>query len=587
MSSRLFGFGVSAAFLLSLSLVPGCGSSESGTDNGTGTPREKPVGCVGKCDSPTDKFVSPYVADVGKMNQIWPGGDPIVKVEDAYSVVVDLGPQVKIKAPTHLFGAPVNVIPYSNEDGIMDAAGNPVPRGDAGIAKAFPPGVVGFAVKHHRPEHRSLSPQDLQENMKEQVKLQDTHIEIVIGVDRDGEPGVVTLNNPQTYEQGFFGTPQYSMVFVKPKWPSYLNAGQIQAFNDNVRTMIAAFNTVSDFPGDYNGGDPLAAYNVDKLREHVTQMVKAVAGDAAAQAFFKDPKNLVYCAELGFLGTSAGLHFPLNDATMVPLVGQASWDAFKAELAKHNAGEASTFSTLNKNQRVKYVELELAANDLKPMPQYSNDPSGDGQKLAFVPFTLAEIIQHFLRTHVPREQLGEGVAGVQAGLLDKMKPGILEAMAMNELPATDPRRQAVDALFAQVLTVVGTSHANYAEFQSKLAPLMAQARKLVGPRDDTGTGYFVPPSLFHVVAQGTNPGGLIGLEYVGHGIHWSAVSLPATPPPTNPNDDGQLDTVPGTNPYAKSCQSSCGGSSPDGSCWCDDGCAGYGDCCSDKASVCQ
>lgn len=581
-----FDLGIRGVLGFAIALM-GCGSSDADAGGGsTGTPREKPVGCVGKCDSPTDVFVSPYVADVGKMNQIWPSAKPMEKVEDAYSVEVDLGPDVKIKAPTHLFGAPVNVIPYSNEDGIVDAAGKPVARGDAGVAKAFPPGVVGYAIKHHRPEHRTLSPNDLSENMKEQVKLQDTHIENVIGVQRDGEAGAITLNNPQTYEQGFFGTPQYSMVFVKPKWPSYLGPNEIQAFNDNVRSMIAAFNTVSDFPGDYNGGDPLAAWNVAKLGEHVTQMLKAVAGDTAAQAFFKDPKNQIYCAELAFVGTSAGLHFPLNDATIVPLVGQETWDLFKAEVQKHNAGEASAFSTLNGNQRVKYVELELAPDSLKAMPQYSNDPA-DAQKLAFVPFTLAEIIQHFLRTHIPREQLGEAVAPVQGKLLEQMKPGILEAMKMDALPEADPRRQAVEGLFTALVDAVKKPYGSYAEFQQKLEPLLAQARKLVGPRDDTGTGYFVPPSLLHVVAQGKNPGGLIGLEYVGHGIHWSAVSLPAAPPAPDPNDDGQLDTVPTENPYAKSCQSSCGGSSPDGSCWCDDQCASYGDCCSDRNSVCH
>lgn len=577
-------FGGALVVLASL-LAAACSSDASDTGPAGGSDRKKPTGCVGKCDSPTDVFVSPYVADLAKMNAIWPGEPAIAKVEDAYTVLVDLG-QAKFPAPTHLFGAPVNVIPYSNEDGIKDAAGKTVERGDAGIAKAFPRGVVGYAIKHHRPEHRKLSPQDIAANMKEQVKLQDTHIEIVVGVSRDGQAGAVTLNNPQTYEQGLFGTPQYSMVFVKPEWPSYLSAAQIKAFNDNVRTMIAAFNTVSDFPGDYNGGDPLAAHDVAKLKEHVKQMVLAVGGDAAAQAFFKDKNNLVYCAELAFLGTSAGLHFPLNDATIVPLVGQAAWDAFKAEVDKHNAGEASAFTTMNKNSRAKYVDLSFAPADLKAMPSYSSSPA-DAQKLAFKPMTMADILQHFLRTHVPREQLGEQLAPVQGQLLEQMKPGVLEAMAMDQLPATDPKRVAVEQLFGALVAVVKKSYGSYAEFQAALEPLMAQARKMTGPRDDSGAGYFVPPSLLHVVAQGKHPGGLIGLKYVGHGIHWSAVSLPATPPAPNPNDNGSLDVVPPTNPFAKSCRSSCGGSSPDGSCWCDNGCAEYGDCCSDKGTVCQ
>lgn len=573
---------------LSLSLlvhgVAGCSSSDDAGPAGGETPREKPKGCVGKCDGPTDVFQSPWQADMAKLNALYPGPE-MTKVEDAYTVLVDLG-QAKFPAPTHLFGAPVNVIPYSNDDGVTDAAGVVHDRGDKVIAQAYPRGVFGYSIKHHRPEHRTMSPQDIQSNIKEQVKLQDTHIQIVVGVDRDGQPGAITLNNPQGYENGLFGNKTYSMIFVKPKWPSYLDAGKIKAFNDNVRTMIAAFNTVSDFPGDYNGGDPLAAHNPEKLKTHVINMVKAVAGDTAAQDFFKDPANLVYCAELAFLGTSAGLHYPLNASTFVPLVGQQTWDAFVAEVDKHNQKQPSAFTTMNDNPMVKYVDLTLAAEDLKAAWSYAPDPVAESQKLAFAPMTMADIVQHFLRTHVPREQIGEQLAPVQGQLLEAMKPGLLEAMAMDQLPASDPKRQAVEALFAQLVTVVSTPHESYAAFQAALEPLMQAARKMTGPRDDTGTGYFVPPSLLHVVAQGKHLGGLIGLNYVGHGLHFSVTSLPAAPPPPDPTDDGELDVVPPANPFAKSCEASCGGSSPDGTCWCDDLCAGYGDCCSDIAQKC-
>ena len=65
----------------------------------------------------------------------------------------------------------------------------------------------------------------------------------------------------------------------------------------------------------------------------------------------------------------------------------------------------------------------------------------------------------------------------------------------------------------------------------------------------------------------------------------AVAALPAAPPPSNPTDDGSLNVVPPNSPYGKSCVSSCGGSSPDGSCWCDNSCAEYGDCCTDKATA--
>ncbi|RMH43631.1 MAG: hypothetical protein D6689_04605 [Deltaproteobacteria bacterium] len=39
-------------------------------------------------------------------------------------------------------------------------------------------------------------------------------------------------------------------------------------------------------------------------------------------------------------------------------------------------------------------------------------------------------------------------------------------------------------------------------------------------------------------------------------------------------------------PAPNSCADHCGGSSEDGSCWCDAACSYYGDCCADKASTC-
>ncbi|MBX3131135.1 MAG: hypothetical protein KF718_30730 [Polyangiaceae bacterium] len=562
-----------------------CSADEAGGPAGGDTPREKPKGCTGKCDGPTDLFVSPWQMDLAAANAIWPGPVAITKAEDAYTVLVDLG-DVKFPAPTHLFGAPVNVIPYSNDDNVVDAAGVTHARGDFVIAQAFPPGVIGISVKNHRPEHRTLSPQDIQSNIKEQVKLQDTHIQIVVGVERDGQPGAITLNNPQNYEGGLFGNKVYSMIFLKPAWPSYLDANQIKAFNDNLRTMITAFNAVSDFPGDYNGGDPLAAHDIGRLETHVVKMVQAITGDTDAQAFFEDPKNLVYCAELAFLGMSAGMHFPLNADTFVPLVGQATWDAFVAEVDKHNAGQPSAFTTMNDNDKVKYVKLTLAPETLKSAWSYSPDPAVERLKLAFKPMTMADMLEQFLRTHVPREQLGEQLAPVQGQLLEAMKPGILEAMSMDQMPASDPRRQAVEQLFGALVNVVKTPHASYAAFRAAIEPLLEQARKVTGPRDDSGTGYFVPPSLFHVVAQGKHPGGLLGLKYVGHGVHLSATRLPAAPPPADPSDDGELVVVPPNSPMGSSCRASCGGSAPSGNCWCDAACSQYGDCCSDYAAEC-
>lgn len=561
--------------LVAAVVAAGCG--------GAGPGASRPEDCYGKCDGPPTGIVSPYEADLAALNGIWPGEKPVASIEEAYSVTIDLG-ETSFAAPTHLFGVPVNIIPYSNEDNQTDAAGEAYPRGDEIIAKFFPPGMVGYAVKHHRPQYRVLRADQIEAGAKEHMKLQDTHIEVVVGVYRNGEPGAITINNPQGYENGHFGTPHYPMIFVKPTFPDYVPATRQQQFIDNIRTMLLGFNAVADFPGNYNGGDPLAANNPDKVREHAVMMVRAIAGDQEARTWFTDPSRLIYCAELAHVSTSAGLLMPLNEATMVPLVGQETWDVFVAEVEKHNAEEPSAFTDLNQNDRVAMVQLALAPEDLEPMPAYApaDIQAEERGKLAFQPMTMADIVVQFLRTHVPREQLGESMAPVQGMLLQKMKPGLLEAMAMDQVPEEDPRRQAVDALFDQLVQVVSTQYGSYDEFRANLEPLLQQARMMTGPRDDTGTGLFVPPSLLHVVAQGKHDGGLIGLQYLGHGLHISACKKKADPLDV----DDPTPVVEPDEPFGSTCAMHCGGFAPDLSCACDEVCVEYGDCCEDYQAAC-
>lgn len=587
-----------AAFWLMLSgmvVLPACGKDADTADKpSVGVEAlQRPIvtPCEGKCDGPGAVWTSPYTGNVELMNQIWPGETPMKTVEDAFMVRVELG-DVAFDAPTHLFGGPVNIIPYHNEDNVQDAAGVTWERGDQAISQAFGLGTVGFVIKHHRPEHRLLNPDILTGDIKEQAKLQVTHLGIVVGVEREGQLGAITLNNPQTYESGRFGTPDYPMIFAKPKWPEYLDSNQTQSFNDNTLLMMAGFNAVSNFPSDYNGGDPLGAHNVELLETYTANMVRAITGDADAQAFFKEPATQLYCAELGFVGMSAGLHFPLNAETMVPMVGQETWDEFSNQVKLHNAGEESAFTLLNANDQVQYLRFTMPPEDLAAMHTYSPDADALASKLAFKPMTMADVVQQFLRTHVPREYLGEALAPVQGKLLAAMKPGLLEAMAMDTIPAEDPRRVAVDQLFVALVEVVSVSYADYQEFQKAIAPLMAQARLMTGPRDDSGTGYFVPPSLYHVVTQGKHEGGLIGLSYVGHGLHVSVSYDPSdmvTPEEPVDADMSEMPDpiLPPDNPFAGSCANACGGSSPDLTCYCDETCTTYGDCCADIEEQCS
>lgn len=597
------------SLLLSAALAAGWACSDNGTSAPPAAEQPESTPCVGKCDS-ADSTVdtSRYVVDLAAANAIWSRGGPeATSLADFYTAIVKLPNGMTTKAPTHLFGGPVVPIPYHDDDGahVVDANGDVVQQGDRELAKFFPPGAIGYAIKHHRPEHRVIDFNALAgaggsaDAIKEDLKLQDTHIELVVGVRRPlgagGElvDGVITLNNPQNYQSGRFGSASYSMVFVEPAWPDYLPAAQQVAFRDNIRTMMLAFNAVSDFPGDYNGGDPLAASSPDKVREHVAQMVKAITGDADAQAWFRDPRNMIYCAELAHVASSAGVLVPLNKAGLVDsgLVDAATYDAFAALIDAHQAGQSTAFTTMNDNALARFVEATMAPADLAPLPSYSTD-AAEAEKLAFRPLTVVEIVEGFLKTHLPRNEPalgGEALAPVQAAVLTAMKPALFETMGLDDglhvsivagledriasvqeeladpaltdeqkteqqaaladletqlaqakamQDAVAARRAGADAFFDEVIAVIGKQYGSYDEFRANIAPYLAQARALATPRDDSGNGFFVPPSALHLIAQKScdgdlRCGGLLGLDYVGHGVHLSAIDIvEAIPEPT-------------------------------------------------------
>ncbi|MEZ4446673.1 MAG: hypothetical protein R3B72_46780 [Polyangiaceae bacterium] len=545
-----------------------------------------------------------YTVDFDAMNAEYPGEYPITKLEDAWTALVKVGDQT-LPAPTHLFGADVNVIPYSNEDGGTDAAGQPFERGDMIIADYFKPGDVGIGLKMHRPEHRVVDLNSADASaMKEDFKLQDTHIEVVVGVEKaeHGSAGAITLNNPQSYEDGRFGNSHYSMIFLKPVFKEDIDAAYQAMFMSNIRTALVGFNAVTDFPGDYNGGDPLGANSPERLLTYVDNMVKAIAGDAEAKAWFQQDANQIYCAELAFISMSGGLIAPLNKSFMEPRVGAEVWAAFAAQVELHNKGvdefqatgeisEPSNFLLFNDNKRVGMVRIELASEDLVPMWQLSENPEAAQKLLALQAMTMADIVKEFMRTHIPRQILGEALAPVQAAVLEKMRPGLFEAMAMDQIPDGDPRKVAVNALYDQIITVVGKSYESYDAFLEALAPVMAQAQGVTGPRpgDESGTGLFTPPSLFHVAAQG-NYHGLLGMQYLGHGVHAKNVRKKAgeSPEPTPVDEIDQTVScayAPPAPEGAEGALSSCGGQAP-GGCWCDAACVDYGDCCSDYQGVC-
>lgn len=465
-----------------------------------------------------------WEVDLDALRATLPEDPSLEELEDAYRVRVHLAGRT-IVADTHLFGRSPSVVPYHNGDRVRAADGTLVERGDAAIAELFSPGEIGVAIKHHRPTRRTVSlPYRSVFTLREDLKLQDTHVLMVVGVVRDGRPGAMTLSSPQSYESGRFGTASYPMIFFRLRYPDYLDARQTRAFRDNIRTMMVGFSALARLPCDYSGGDPLAARSVDAVREQAAMMVRAIGGDLAARSFFSRDENLLYCAELAHLATSAGLLLPLNADSFLPLVGEEAWRAFVEEVEEHRRGERSAFAELNENRYVSLVEISLAPPGLLPAAAYAprDRRATERERLAFAPMSFVDMVDLFVRTHLPRRDLGDDAPALQVELLRGIAPGLATLLGLDRLAPDDPLRTEARELWRRILETIGDDRLTHSELRERLDPLLGDARELCR-RLAPETAYLVPPSLFHGVALGLWEGGLLGLEYAGHGVHFSQV----------------------------------------------------------------
>ncbi len=554
-------------------------------------------------DPPQYKNKTIYVPDYGKINETYPGANQVNNLRDLFSVNMKfkdpLNPTntLTMKARTHVIGKKMKVVGYGANETSTDASGNSRAY-DVELGKMVKPGDFALYVKGHRPEHRSLDTTRVDPaNMKEHFKLQDTHIGIAVGVKRNGKNGAITLNNPQSYQQGRFGDKTYGGFFVKPVMGKHLTKTQKRAYKNNIRNMLVGFNAVSNFPGNYNGGDPLAVNNPKAMRTAVANMVLAIAGTgvqadnsaaansvaAKAKQWFADPKNQIYCAELAFVSLSAGMAIPMNWKGIKDLKGvggakidKATWGRFQTAMKDHNAGRPTRFTTLNENPMAKLVKLApergtLTGNRVgisgipKDLAGESTYKPNGKVRLALKPQTMAGIVEGFLATHVPRGKragvdeaiktltgktvrqikkdmsaagrpmtLGQiretYAAPMQGALLKGMKQGLYGQMDLIDKPGETQanavraqKRAAVDQVYAALVQKVSKPHKNYQAFRKAVAPLMAQAAAITGPRPGQtgGKGLFVPPSIFHLAAK--FPGrhdGSVGFKYAGHAMEF-------------------------------------------------------------------
>jgi hypothetical protein len=619
----------------------------------------------GKADGVTDRWeldltglASGVKEKVGKDTMEWQGladGD----WRSLFKTKVQLGPGQEFEAGNHLFGhlgVTDRWIPYADQ-GLMTTTQEGVRFSDGQISTAIRgdeelvtalckggEGDIGISLKHVAPEHRVMVPATAD---KEAMKLYDTHIQLWTCVkDAQGDLRAITLNNPTNYAKsaqaldgsgfsqskvyGAFGTRAYGNIFLRMNYdklgsdketaltrPDGSTVKTWRAFHDNFRTMSVIFNSVSWFPVDYNGNDPLASHDPAGVKQHLAMAIHAVIGTANARGWWLTQKqHFIYCAELAHLAASAALLVPLNADNVVglsapagfPAITTTHWKAFVKEIATHNAyagklgplttaelkatyiGAKNRLNTGESNSgpfkhfvkgAVSRIKLALSPAALKPFHAYTDMSAvcaqGDSKIdcMAFKPMTMADMVQSFLGVYIPRHTaygLGDGqqlealYGGVQAEMLIGMKDGLYEAMG---LEGTHPQQVQGRAMLSGIIDklaasggVIRSTYASHAAFEQALVSspdmLAAQAFVSQGPKP---TSFFAPPSLYHLVALKRHQA-MVGLDYIAHGVHFSLVKPkpvaptpgPAVPPSVPTTPTPGTTTVPAAIKYGSTCK---------------------------------
>lgn len=416
-------------------------------------------------------------------------GRPITSYHDLFGTKTTLSDGKVISSYPHLLDLKeeeVVIIPYDNNDR----------ENQVELVKKMGKRRLLVSVRHHamKPDERE----------KEKLKLQCTHAQMIVRSNNK----VITLNNPQDYELGLFGEPEYPAIYFLPKFPEGTTVEQIVYYENNIVAWASILNTFSDFPGDYNGGDPLSARTDPEVKYFGDQAIKALLGYQEAREWMKKPENCLYCAELVYMSLTLGTSFPLNEMTL----GAELFGKIKITI------ETRDFLRLNKNPMIDHIEINLPSENLqaiKPSP-VSSTISGNG--LAVRPMLISEMITGFLKYTVNRAQQGEGCGKYQYELFQSAKPFMSMYIPTAKLtPGT-----ILHDLIESVESVLLTQHANYAEFRSKLKPVL-DAIDFEVEKISSAENTFIPPHTYLIRALELKRErvikGTLGFEYFGHALH--------------------------------------------------------------------
>lgn len=400
----------------------------------------------------------------------------------------------KIKSFPHLIGLKEDefrIISYDNSNGTEQLS----------LAKAMGKRRIAISIKHHA-QNPSNDPLEV-------MKLQCSHAQLVI---RNGED-VLTLNNPQSYEEGLFGDESYPMIFLMPNYQVEMSDENVLEYDKNIIAWACLINTFSHFPGDYNGGDPLTAKNLKDAHLFGRKVLDAFLGDEGAIEWLKHEDNKLYCAEMVFLALTLGATFPLTDKLLSP----------KLITSLREAIHSKKLASINENPQFIKLSIDLPDSSLQPLRLDSEEivKNGFGDGLAIQPMLVTDMITSFIKYSVPRRDLGEKCGKYQVELLQKSKLFLNQFLPHQEIQNPESK---INSLICKLELVIGTEHGSYLEFQSSLKEILSEIESEVA-RISSASNMFIPPHAFLVRAienkLENRIKGLLAIDYLGHGVHQS------------------------------------------------------------------
>lgn len=400
------------------------------------------------------------------------------------------------------------------------------------LLRYIQPGEWYIGSSHHNPGNRMITRQVMQDEEKglEMLKFSITHIRNYIGVrDSSGKPGMVATDSPRSYANqhsaGHVNPKDYPALLWRVRFLGDISPAEQRAYINNTRTWTMLMHKVTKFPPDYNGNDNLLTNTLDKVVEFGGTLLGALLGSRADLYKLHDAAAQVYCSESGMhLALNLGLNVPLNQATVSQLYGAASWPKVLALL---NEGQAfwrngkhldyyengSDGFVMNSEQN-RMVEMEEAPEWLKPLRERLPGRALGGGGLVFRPWDSADMIEHFIKTAVPRQgRESWAVSNAQAELLSWAKPGIFHSLGFS---VSNPPPPPLVMLFDTLIAKVRRNYPSYADFRAAIEPELLAAHQIVAPKSG-GAGAFVPPHM--VISINGDADELIALEPVGQLFH--------------------------------------------------------------------